>query len=123
MASPIVHFEIVGPDGEALAEFYRSVFAWNPVPAEGFDSYYWVEGSDVGGEGGAVGAGSAEMPAYVAMYLGVDSVDDHLAMIEAAGGHTVVPKRVIPGVVTFAMFRDPAGNVMGIAEHETPPAG
>lgn len=118
MGSEIVHFEIMGSDGAGLAGFYRDVFEWDPVPFEGVADYFGVDGGSVAG---AIGAGSEDLPAYVAMYLSVDSVDEHLERIEKAGGITVVPKTVMPGIVTFAMFRDPAGNVMGLAEKETPP--
>ncbi len=62
------------------------------------------------------------MPSYVMIYVGVDSIDEHLKMIEAAGGKTVLDRTVIPGVVAFAQFRDPAGNVVGLTELVTPPA-
>jgi predicted enzyme related to lactoylglutathione lyase len=39
-----------------------------------------------------------------------------LKQIESAGGKTVIPRTVVPGVVTFAIFLDPAGNRMGLAE-------
>jgi hypothetical protein len=29
---------------------------------------------------------------------------------------------VIPGMVTFGLFTDPAGNLVGLVEAETPPA-
>ena len=121
MANKIVHFEIMGSDGKALAGFYRGVFGWNPEPMEGTDGYHLV-GEEETGVGGAVGQGTEEMQSYVTMYLGVDDIDEHLAKIEGTGGATVTPKQVIPGVVAFALFRDPAGNVMGLAENETPPA-
>lgn len=120
MANPIVHFEIMGPDGAALSDFYRSVFGWEPAELDGFADYHLVDGEHVGGVGGAIGGGSKDMPAYLAMYLGVDSVDAHLEQIVAGGGSVVTPKQVIPGVVTFALFRDPAGNLLGLAENETP---
>ena len=122
MSSEIVHFEIMGPDGAALADFYRKTFGWESEPFEGVEHYYAVDGDGIGGIGGAVGQGGAEMPAYAAIYLGVDSIDNHLARIETAGGSTVVPRQVMPGVVAFAMFKDPAGNLVGLAENETPPA-
>lgn len=119
--NPIVHWEIMGGAGRSLADFYGAVFDWKPQAWEGMDHYYGVEASDAG-IGGAVGAGSEAMPAYATVYLGVDSIDAHLDRIQAAGGSMVVPRTVIPGVVAFAMFRDPAGNLIGLAEHETPPA-
>lgn len=62
------------------------------------------------------------MPNYVMIYIGVDNVADHLKKIEAAGGKTVLGRTVIPGVVAFGQFRDPAGNVIGLSELVTPPA-
>ena len=119
MSSQVVHFEIMGPDGDALARFYRDVFGWDPVPLEGFDGYHGVDAEDVGAPGGAVGQ-TTEMPPYVTLYLEVDEIDAALADVGKAGGTTVVSKQVIPGVVTFAMFRDPAGNLLGLAESQTP---
>ena len=34
----------------------------------------------------------------------------------ALGGEIVTPVTEIPGVVTFAEFRDPAGNVIGMSK-------
>ncbi|MGF1668668.1 MAG: type IV secretion system protein, partial [Acidimicrobiia bacterium] len=62
-------------------------------------------------------------PQPVPAHVEVDSIDDHLAQIGAAGGSTVVPRTVVPGMVVFAQFSDPAGNVVGLVERETPPAG
>ncbi len=122
MGNKIIHWELMGPDGDALAGFYSDMFGWDAKPMEGFDEYHIVEEGH-SGVGGAVGKGGEEMPTYSAMYVGVDSIDEHLAKINAAGGATVVPKTVIPGVVAFAMFTDPAGNLVGLAENEVPPAG
>lgn len=118
MANRITHWEIMGGDGAALKEFYGSLFGWTLEEVPGFDQYYTVAGDEVGGDGGAVGKGSADMPSYLTIYLGVDDIDDHLAKIERAGGRTVVPKTVIPDVVTFAMFADPAGNVLGLTQEQ-----
>lgn len=43
-------------------------------------------------------------------------VGKELAEIEANGGTTAMPKAEIPGVVTFAMFKDPAGGLVGPVE-------
>jgi len=44
----------------------------------------------------------------------VDSPKAALERIEAAGGTTVVPETEIPNMVTFAMFQDPQGNLVGL---------
>jgi predicted enzyme related to lactoylglutathione lyase len=121
MAHKIVHWELMGPDGDKLSKFYSDLFDWNPQAYPGFDSYNGV-GADEAGLGGAVGQGGESMPSYLTFYVEVASIDEHLAKVATAGGQTVVPRTVIPGMVTFAQFRDIAGNLVGLVESETPPA-
>ena len=120
MASKLVHWEICGPDAGALREFYGSLFGWDFRTPPGFGDYHMTSAEQTG-LGGAIGESNPEgvpMPAYVALYAEVDDIDAHLARIEAAGGVTLVPRTEIPGMVTYAMFRDPAGNVMGLVESD-----
>ena len=117
--NPIVHWEIMGADADAQKEFYGNIFDWEFNAPEGFGEYYMV--SEEGeGVGGAVGKGGDEMPIYSAIYVEVDSIDESLAAIEANGGSIVMPRTELPGTVTFAMFNDPAGNLVGLVEAETP---
>jgi predicted enzyme related to lactoylglutathione lyase len=106
MSAPIVYFEIAGPDGGRLREFYSAVFGW------AIDSSSTIRAASTGGLRGGV----REDPADKVLYMGVPDVTEALARIEAAGGKTVVPRTVVPGVVTFALFTDPAGNLLGLAE-------
>lgn len=122
MAHTIVHWEIMGPAGADLPGFYSGLFGWSPQTMEGFDGYEMVS-ADEAGVGGAVGTGSDDMPNYVTVYIEVDDVDVHLARIEEAGGKTISPKMVIPDVVTYGLFADPGGNVVGLVEAESPSAG
>ncbi len=122
MANKIVHWELMGADGKGLSDFYAGLFDWNIEPVEGFDGYNLVDGEQTG-VGGAVGTGPEEMPNYLTIYVEVESIDDHLAKIGAAGGSTVMPRTEIPGTVTYALFSDPAGNVVGLVETDVPGAG
>jgi uncharacterized protein len=122
MAQPkIVHWELMGPDGDKLATFYGELFGWNLAPTPGFDNYNFTDPEQTG-VGGAVGQGNEDMPQYQTVYFQVDSVDEHLAKAEGAGGTVVQPRTVIPGMVAFGLFSDPAGNLVGVVEEETPPA-
>ncbi len=122
MAHKIVHWELMGPDAETLTSFYAQIFDWKGEAVPGFDGYNMVP-AELAGIGGAIGKGNEHMPQYQTVYVEVDDVDAHLAKIESAGGSTVVPKTVIPGMVTFGLFHDPAGNLVGIVEADTPAAG
>ncbi len=117
----IVHWELMGPDGDKLGAFYGDLFGWNLAPTPGFDGYNMTDGEETG-IGGAVGQGNENMPQYQAIYVQVDSVDEHLAKAEGAGGTTVVPRTEVPGTVAFGLFTDPAGNLVGVVEEETPAA-
>ncbi len=119
MAAKVVHWELMGADGDGLAAFYRDLFGWETQTTEGFDSYHMVD-AEQSGVGGAVGKGPEGQESYLTIYLQVPSIDEQLGKIEAAGGQTVMPRTEIPGIVTFAMFSDPAGNVVGLVEDETP---
>jgi hypothetical protein len=112
-----VHFEVIGRDGAALQSFYGQLFDWS-INADNPMGYGIVEPAE-GGIGGGVTQGDA--PAAV-FYVQVDDPAAHLARAEQLGGKTIVPVTSIPGMVTFAQFADPEGNVVGIVAAETPPA-
>ena len=118
----IVHWELMGPDGDKLAAFYGDLFGWKLAPTPGFDAYNMTDAEETG-IGGAIGQGNENMPQYQTIYVQVESVDEHLAKAEGAGGTTVVPRTEVPGTVTFGLFTDPAGNLVGVVEEETPAAG
>ena len=120
-ANPIVHWELMGADGEVQKTFYEGIFDWKLEPTEGFEGYHMVSSDDVG-VGGAVGQGNEQMPSYMTIYVQVESINESLGQIEASGGTTVLPRTVVPGTVTFGLFNDPAGNLVGLVEAETPAA-
>lgn len=117
----IVHWELMGPDGDKLAAFYGDLFGWSLTPSPGLDAYNMTDEEETG-ISGAVGQGNENMPQYQTIYVQVDSVDEHLGKAEGAGGTAVVPRTVIPGMVALGLFTDPAGNLVGLVEAETPPA-
>lgn len=117
----IVHWELMGQDAPALNSFYHELFGWKGEEVPGFDGYTMIPGDDAG-VAGAIGAGNEHMPSYQTIYVEVESVDEHLAKAEAGGGTTAVPRTEVPGMVTFGMFHDPAGNLVGIVEEVVPPA-
>ena len=117
----IVHWELMGPDGGKLAKFYGDLFGWTLAPTPGFDGYHLIDAEETG-VGGAVGQGNEHMPQYQTIYVQVDSIDEHLAKAAGAGGTAVLERTVVPGMVAFGLFTDPAGNLVGVVEEETPPA-
>jgi hypothetical protein len=72
-------------------------------------------GAGPDGLGGGLGR-MVEGPDDVIVYVEVDDPEATLARIEAAGGTVVVPVTEVPGMVTFARFADPRGNVVGLVK-------
>ena len=113
MANPVVHFEILGTDGARLQRFYSETFGWT-INADNPAGYGLT---DTGGAGINGGIGQAEAP-LATFYIEVDDPQQYLERVTAAGAEVVQPVTEIPGMVTFAQFRDPAGNVVGLVKAE-----
>ena len=105
--APIVFFDIAGPDAARLKSFYASNFGWSIDGANAIKTPK-LEGT------------LRQDPPETLIYLGVPDIEAALKAINASGGSTVMPRMVIPHVVTFALFKDPAGNRMGLVELKAP---
>jgi predicted enzyme related to lactoylglutathione lyase len=113
MADPVVYFEIVGGDAEAQQDFYAKLFGWplEPVDSTG-GSYARVHAKEAGIEGG-VGAFPGA-PSYVAVYVQAKDPAAALERAKELGGTTLMDAREVREGITVAMFRDPAGNAVGL---------
>ena len=106
MSRPIVFFDIAGPDEPGLRAFYETVFDW-PCGAPGP-----FEPGNIPTLGGHI----RKDPKEKLLYIGVEDITATLDMITAAGGEVDVPRFEAPGVAVLGLFRDPAGNRMGLVE-------
>ena len=112
MGDRVVHFEIGARDPAPLHRFYAELFDWrvSEVPGAG---YALVD--TLGGEGinGGIGT-SRQGPAWATFYVAVEDPQALLDKAESLGGRTVVPVTAVPGTITFAMFDDPDGLLVGL---------
>jgi len=106
MPNPIVFIDFAGPDDEALGRFYASVFGWERDDAGQFSPPVVMP----------LSCAIRKDPAEKRVYVGVPDVTACLSLIEEAGGKVDVPRFEVPGVVVLGLFRDPAGNPMGLVE-------
>jgi uncharacterized protein len=123
MGQPVVHFEIIGTDGEKLQRYYGELFGWqidsnNPV------NYGVVqrEGNtnpDGAGIGGGVAAGPEGYAGHVTFYVEVSDAEAALARAEELGGTRVMgPDQVMEGLV-IGQFADPEGHVIGVVQGQS----
>ena len=121
MPNPVVHFEILGKDHDLLQQYYRDLFDWKITNASPDFPYGLVSVEEQGaGIGGGVGAPAEDLDSQLTIYVEVDDIQGYLDRSNDLGGETVVPVTTIPGMVTFAQFRDPQGNVVGLVSSEQP---
>lgn len=106
MSAPIVFFDLAGPDEPALRAFYETVFDW-PCGKPG----NFAPGNAPNLEGTI-----RQDPAEKVLYIGVADISATEAAIVEAGGSIDVPRFEVPGMVVLGLFKDPAGNRMGLVE-------
>jgi hypothetical protein len=121
VAAPVVHFEVTGKDAKKLHNFYGKLFDWQ-INADNPMNYGLVNAAGNGTEvgkgsiGGGVAAAEQGMPGYVTFYVQVPDLTVTLKKAESMGGKTMVPPTEIPNMVTFALFQDPEGNMVGLVK-------
>ena len=118
MGQPVVHFEIVGKDADALQRYYSELFGWeinadNPMRYGTIDREGNLSPDGVG-IGGGIGPGPEGYEGHVTFYVGVPDVGAALADAERLGGSRMMgPDTVMEGV-EIGLFNDPEGHVIGL---------
>jgi predicted enzyme related to lactoylglutathione lyase len=112
MANPVSWFEIVGKDADKLQKFYSDVFGWEYEQAPGPMKYGMISAGN-GGIGGGVGEAQGGA-GHVTVYVEVDDPQAYLDKVEQHGGKTVMPVTEVPDMVTFGLFADPEGHMVGV---------
>jgi predicted enzyme related to lactoylglutathione lyase len=118
MGQPVVHFEVVGKDGDKLRSYYSELFGWefdtdNPmdygvVPR---DQNLAPDGSGIGG---GVGTGPDGYDGHVTFYIAVPDVEAALAKAESLGGTRVMGPETIMDRMVLGQFTDPEGHLIGL---------
>ncbi len=112
MGNPVVYFEILGRDGDALREFYGGLFGWRIEPVEADGAYQRVAAEEGGIQGG-IGAFEG-VPAQVNYYVRCDDLAATCARAEELGGSVVMPPREVAEGIEAAWVRDVEGHTVGL---------
>ncbi len=117
MGNPVVHFEVVGRDAQALQSFYKDAFDWQIQPA--VPSYAMALPGGEDGINGGIGATPDGSAGHVTFYVEVPDLEATLSKIESLGGSTVMGPEDVPEGPTIAMFADPEGHLVGLIKAES----
>jgi predicted enzyme related to lactoylglutathione lyase len=120
MGQPVVHFEVIGKDGEALQRYYSDLFGWeidtgNPM-GYGIVQRDANVNPDGVGIGGGVGPGPEGYEGHVTFYVEVPDVEAALAKAESLGGTRVMGPDKIMDQIELGQFTDPEGHLIGVVK-------
>jgi predicted enzyme related to lactoylglutathione lyase len=122
MGQPVVHFEVVGKDGDKLRSFYSELFGWEFGDPIGPTNYAVVPrdgntNAEGAGIGGGVGTGPEGYGGHVTFYVQVPDVEAALARAESLGGTRMMgPSKMSEPDIEIALFTDPEGHVIGLVK-------
>jgi hypothetical protein len=118
MGQPVVHFEIIGTDGDKLRSYYSELFGWE-IDANNPMKYGVVQregnvNEDGVGIGGGIGTGPEGYDGHVTFYIQVPDVEAALEKAQSLGGTRMMgPDEVMEGLV-IGLFQDPEGHTIGV---------
>lgn len=116
MGAPVVHFEIISRNGDQLKGFYAELFGWEINSSNPMN--YGLVKKEKNGIGGGIGSPGPDGQTQLTFYAAVPDPQATLDKAVGMGATVVTPVTVIPGMVTFALFKDPDGNCIGIIKDE-----
>jgi predicted enzyme related to lactoylglutathione lyase len=112
MGHPVIHAEIRSADPDATRSFFAELLGWT-FGDGAFPGYTFVDTGVAGALPTAIGPLQGGSDA-VLFFVGVDDVAATLASAEQLGGRIIQSAQEVPGV-TFGVFADPQGHVVGVA--------
>lgn len=120
MGQPVVHFEVIGKDGENLRNYYSELFGWE-IDANNPMGYGLVQrdgntNADGAGIGGGIGGGPEGYEGHVTFYVEVPDVEEALAKAESLGGTRIMGPETIMDSIVLGQFSDPEGHVIGVVK-------
>jgi predicted enzyme related to lactoylglutathione lyase len=117
MGNPVVHFEVIGTDGDKLRSYYGDLFGWTieTDPAMGYGVVERATNKDGIGIGGGVGACPIDGYAgHVTFYVEVPDVEEALRRAELLGGSRVSGPMSVNERIEIGQFLDPEGHLVGV---------
>ncbi len=113
MPNPVVHFELNVKNPKKIQQFYKKLFSWS-INANNPMNYGLIKKGGNRGIGGGIGKLQSGSKSFVTFYAQVKDLKATLRKVVRLGGKTILPPTHIPNMVTYALFKDPEGNVVGI---------
>jgi uncharacterized protein len=105
--------DLVTPDVEASAAFYRDLFGWTIEETPGSDGRYWTITNEGRLNGGVLPMIPEGHPAWN-LYFAVEDCNAAVARAGELGGATIMGPMELPNGSSFAILRDPQNAVFSV---------
>lgn len=106
--------DLLSPDIEASAAFYRELFGWTIEAIPEAQGQYWSIANDGKPNGGLMPMPPGGRPAWN-LYFGVEDVEAAVARASELGAGTLMGPMPVPGG-RFAILRDPQNAVFSVVD-------
>jgi len=115
----VIHFEIPADDPDRAVAFYKKVFGWK-IENWGGPAKYWLITTGEDKEPGINGAiaEKSESVSATTNTVSVQSFDETVKKVAAAGGKVLMPKMAVAGIGYMTYCKDTEGNVFGIMQND-----
>ena len=110
MSAPIMRWQIVTTDPQAMAKFYGDLFGWKVSAANALGYREAASGNITGGYWPA----PPGAPSFVQLFIGVADVEASVAKATAIGAKVIVPVTTLPDGDVMAVLADPMGVTFGL---------
>jgi uncharacterized protein len=111
--------DVLSPDVEASAVFYRALFGWDIAEIPGAGGQYWSIANGEIKNGGMMPVPPGGHPAWN-LYFAVEDTEAAMARAGELGGQIVMGPMAVPGG-RFAIVRDPQNAVFSVLDGELDP--
>lgn len=115
----VIHFDLLVEDVSRASVFYEAAFGWRIQKWEGPMEYWFITtGEDTSpGIDGGMSVGDPNLTS-VNLTLGVDDLDEVLALVRKHGGSVVRDPSPIQGTGYLATVSDTEGNQFGLMQFD-----
>lgn len=120
---PVVHFELPADDQKRISDFYHRAFGWDAKQlGPEMHDYVLVQATETDERGyptepGRINGGfykkkdEKQWPKqHPNLVIAIDDINEHMKIVEAAGGRILGEPMEIPGYGTYVSFLDTEGN-------------
>jgi len=116
MGQPVMQWQILARDPDALTSFYTKLLGWR-VNSDNPMGYRTVDtGAGRGINGGIWPIGPTEGHPLVQLFVEVDDVAASVAQVEKLGGQVVIPPQTLPDGDQLAIVLDTEGLSLGLTQ-------